>query len=275
MELFGHPGLDSGATGHGATVMALAHASREVRRVCLALDQGTLAFRPGQYVLLSTGGLAPRPYAIASLSNDPLLELHIHYRPGGMGAHAASGLRVGDRAIVWGPLGTPFPLEGDAPIVAVAEGVGLSTVGGAVLAALSASPERSVALYVGARTASELYDEQLLHWLAGRCSRFSLAICVRDGGVPGSHRRMTAAAALAADRRDLRDAVVIAAGSEAMIATVVSVALARGVHPTRIATMPFSPWSAPAPRAPRRWFGGTWRPPVAPAGLAAGTFGAD
>lgn len=275
MELFGHPGLDSGAPGHGATIMALAHASREVRRVCLALDTGTLAFHPGQYVLLSTGGLPSRPYAIASLSNDPLLELHIQHRPGGMGAHAANGLRVGDRAIVWGPLGTPFPLDGDTPIVAVAEGAGLSGVGGAVLAALSADPDRSVALYVGARTASELYDEQLLHWLAGRCSRFSVKICVRDGGVAGMHRRMAVPAALAADRRNLRDAVVIAAGPGAMVAAVVSIALARGAHPARIATMPFSAWSPRRIRQPGHWFGAARRLQSAPAGIVPGAFGAD
>ncbi len=267
MERYGHPGLDSGAPAHGAVVMALGHVSRDVRRVCLALDTGTLEFRPGQHILLSAGGLTPRPYAIASLPNDPLLELHIQHRPAGMGAHAAERLRVGDRAIVWGPIGTPFPLDGDGPVLAAADGAGLSTVGGAVLAALGANAERRVTLYVGARTASDLYDERLLRWLAERCPRFALNVCVRDGGLPGSYRRTTIQAALAADRHDLRDTVVIAAGAAPTVSAVVSAATALGAPPGRIATMPFVP-SRPEAGRLARWFGEAGRVRIPSTGLA-------
>lgn len=244
--------------------MALGHVSRDVRRVCLALDTGTLEFRPGQHILLSVGGLTPRPYAIASLPNDPLLELHVQHWPTGMGAYAASRLRVGDRAIVWGPTGTPFPLDGDGPVVAVADGAGLSAVGGAVLAALGADAERRVMLYVGARTASDLYDERLLRWLTERCPHFALSVCVREGGVPAaSYRRISIPAALAADRHDLRDAVVIAAGAAPILTAVVSAATALGARPGRIATVPFLPNQRPAGRL-ARWFGEAGRVRAAP-----------
>lgn len=261
MERFGHPGLDSGAPAHGAVVMALGHVSRDVRRVSLALDAGSLTFRPGQHVLLSAGGLRPRPYAIASLPDNPLLELHIHRRPTGLGAHAAERMRVGDRAVVWGALGCPFPLEGGAPLLAAADGAALSVVGNAVLAALGANPLRRVTLHAGATLASEVYDARILAWLVTHCPNFSLNL--RRSGA----RRVSVAASIAAARPDLRAATVIIAGTPGMVAGVESLVGIFGAPAAQVAAMPFGPDVAPG--RPHgllaRWWGGIARPWIAPA----------
>jgi len=265
MERLGHPGLDSGAPAHGAVVMAVGHVSRDVRRVCLALNTGALAFRPGQHVLLSAGGLQPRPYAIASLPNDPLLELHIQRRPTGLGAHAAERMRVGDRAVIWGPVGRPFPLENGGPILAAADGAGLSAVGSAVLSVLGADADRRVMLYVGARAASDLYDERLLRWLTERCPNFMLHVCVRDGAAADLYRQMPLGSAIAADRPDLRGATVIAAGAPNMVAGVMSAARMLGARPDRMVPMPFvphEPYSRPHGFL-TRWLGDIARPWIA------------
>jgi len=156
------------------TVAALASATADVRIVTLAPEDGRpFPFLAGQYARVAFGGLPGRDYSIASLPGQAALEFHIRDQGGGASAYAVRQLRVGERVLVRGPMGTAvLQPDHEGPILAVAGGSGLAPMRSIVESALRRGHAAPVSLYVGARTAADLYLTDHFLDLAARYPTF-------------------------------------------------------------------------------------------------------
>lgn len=127
------------------------------------------AARPGQFVMIGFGlantgaPFLPRPFSVAWRGDDGRIGLML--REFGAGTRALARLRPGDEALLLGPLGTCFRLDGAGPLVCVAGGVGLAPFLFAGSAAADAG--RDVRLVYGERFAAKVFDTDLIHSLSG------------------------------------------------------------------------------------------------------------
>ncbi len=145
--------------------------ARDVIGLHLLPDEGEprLLRLPGQYldVLLEDG--KRRPYSIAnSPQADGAIELHVrHVNGGGFTSRVSDSLRVGDRLRVEGPLGTFVPREdSERPMIFMAGGTGFAPIKAIVEHFIALGTRRSIDLYWGARSASDLYMRELAeHWV--------------------------------------------------------------------------------------------------------------
>jgi dihydroorotate dehydrogenase electron transfer subunit len=137
------------------------------RRLVLAVP-GWPGFEPGQFVMLSPGGLGsvprldpllPRPMAVYREGGaNGERHIEILFKVHGRGTALMADVGVGSRMRVVGPLGTPFPdpCDGERAIL-VAGGTGIASV--YELAAGLASRGIAVEVLLGARSADDLMGE--------------------------------------------------------------------------------------------------------------------
>jgi NAD(P)H-flavin reductase len=122
--------------------------------------------RPGQYVLASTGGLPPVPFALASAAGAARWELLVRAGEGTSGRLAS--LVPGNPFSVSLPLGNGFSLEGTEgkELLLVAAGTGLSALRPLVLHACERRGRFGrVTLLHGARSPDELaWREETATW---------------------------------------------------------------------------------------------------------------
>lgn len=98
-----------------------------VRLLGLEAPELAAAAQPGQFVMLRVdpGGdpLLARPFSVYAVEGE---ELSILYRVVGRGTRRLARLKPdGERLVVWGPLGRPFDLDLERPLL-VAGGMGLA-----------------------------------------------------------------------------------------------------------------------------------------------------
>ena len=142
-----------------AEVLAIDPLSADVVR--LRLRPATpLPYRAGQFItLLRADGLA-RSYSLASLPDDPTLELHVRVLPRGrMSPWIAHELRPGDHLRVRGPEGDCFYTLGqpEQPLLLIGTGTGLAPLYGIVRDALRAGHTGPITLLHGALTPAGHY----------------------------------------------------------------------------------------------------------------------
>jgi NAD(P)H-flavin reductase/hemoglobin-like flavoprotein len=148
-----------------------------------------LAFRPGQYVAVQVARW-PRVWRSFSIANAPrasgLLDLHVRAVPGGMVSTAlVHYVQAGD-ILLLGPARGDLTIAGDSQrdLLCIAGGTGLAPIKALVEGVITAAgqtgqpgqagqprraAQRKISLYVGARTASDLYDMRDLSLLAAAC----------------------------------------------------------------------------------------------------------
>lgn len=155
------------------TVAAIHEPAPDVRVLTLDLD-GDLHFNAGQYIQVRLpGGDATRPYSLASPpSQRRRVELHVKRSVGGQ---ATDGwifchLAVGDRISLAGPFGQfCFRPNRTEPMLLLAGGTGLAPIKSIVGHVLESGLDRTMTVYHGVPTASDLYDRQ---WFQARAARF-------------------------------------------------------------------------------------------------------
>ena len=131
-------------------------------------DGHDMAFRPGQFTMLSVPGVGE---CAISISGDPARtdRLEQTVRAVGTVTGRLHRLATGDTVGIRGPYGAPWPFDdrGDDLLV-IAGGLGLAPVRPAVLHALAhRDAHRKVSVLVGARTPKDLlFRDELLSWAA-------------------------------------------------------------------------------------------------------------
>jgi NAD(P)H-flavin reductase/hemoglobin-like flavoprotein len=135
-------------------------------------------YRAGQSISVETT-LRPRVWRTFSPANAPrsdgTIDLHVKAVPGGQLSNAlVNALMPGDVVRLGPPVGGRLTLDGDRgrPLLMLAGGTGLAPLKAVVEELAFSDTPRRVALFVGARTNSDLYDlpamermAQMLPWL--------------------------------------------------------------------------------------------------------------
>lgn len=141
----------------------------------------SVAAAPGQFVMIGFGlagidpPFLPRPFSIGWRSEDGRIGLLV--REFGAGTRRLARLRRDDEVLLLGPLGRPFTLSEDRPLVCVAGGVGLAPFLFLIPEAIRAGAD--VRLLYGERTGERVFDPDLVKRLTGLAPR----VYTEDGTV--------------------------------------------------------------------------------------------
>ncbi|MGP8065887.1 MAG: FAD/NAD(P)-binding protein [Acidimicrobiales bacterium] len=131
------------------------------------VDQPIDAFKAGQFNMLTVFGVGEIAISISSAPGAPGAIEHT-VRDVGAVSHALSQSAVGDVVGVRGPFGTDWGLASldGVDVVVVAGGIGLAPLRGAMrYLAENKSPERTVALRVGARLPDQIvFPDEIARW---------------------------------------------------------------------------------------------------------------
>lgn len=171
----------------------VAHRRREtsdvVTLLLAAIDTKELAFRPGQFNMLSAPGVGEIAISLSDAPRDDGL-LHHSIRDVGLTSHALCSVNVGDVVGVRGPFGSDWQIPehdsdlDDSEVVLIAGGVGLAPLRGAAnqLVSLLGRDAGRIFILVGARDPDQiLFGDELTAW-----SRAGAHVEVTvDRGAPG------------------------------------------------------------------------------------------
>jgi CDP-4-dehydro-6-deoxyglucose reductase len=131
-------------------------------------------WQAGQYVDVMLPGERRRSFSLANPPHDAsMLELHVRRVPGGaFSEQVFSGMKEGSLLRIEGPLGQFVYRDGDRPLLAIGGGTGYAPLKAILRQVVENGSRRKMALYWGARTAEDLYEDAWLRALAVRHPRF-------------------------------------------------------------------------------------------------------
>ncbi|MBM0237350.1 globin [Micromonospora sp. ATA32] len=217
--------------------------------------QYLLPFTPGQSIGVSHP--AVRSWRYYSPANAPradgTLELHVRAAPGGaVSSRLVYGCAVGDQIHLAAPVGDQLNLwsAGSSDLLLLASGTGWAPVKSLVEQVAAEGSRRAVALYVGARSRSELYDTDAIDKLAASYPWLTVTYVVgmdlnRAGEVTSPVDRALADG-------DWRSRHVYVCGSDEMVAHSVTSLTQAGYHPGQVHHEGFG----------KHWYGPAWRTAV-------------
>lgn len=165
-----------------ATVTRIMRPAANVACIFLA-PTDPLAYRAGQFVHVARADGLTRPYSLASVPDDPCLELHVRRAPGGaMSGYLCDVLAPGDVLWVRGPTGSCCYEEGrpTQPLILAGTGTGLAPLLGVVRDALARGHTGPITLVHGAVTTAGLYANDALTALAAQHPALRYAPCVLE-----------------------------------------------------------------------------------------------
>jgi CDP-4-dehydro-6-deoxyglucose reductase len=154
-----------------ARVVAKDKLAANVMRLKLKLPRAQrLQFLAGQYIDILVPGGKRRAFSIASPpSCEDEIELHVRHVEGGdFTGWVFDELKVGGILRIEGPLGTFFVRHDDdqRPMIMMGGGTGFAPLKSMIEDLISHQDTRPLHLFWGARTAGELYQENLIHdWI--------------------------------------------------------------------------------------------------------------
>jgi len=217
-----------------AKVESLDALTHDILRVRLRSPK-PLDFSPGQYATLQFTPEHIRPYSMAGIAGDELLEFHVRLVPGGrVSGYVRDTLRPGDAVRVSGPLGTAY-LRGrhEGPMLCVAGGTGLAPVMSIVRGSLAAGMTNDIHVYVGARSPQDVYGLDVLRTLADEYPNLHVHSIVASGA-SGNARPGLVTDAVMADWTDLSGWRSYLCGSPPMVDAAALVATRLGVLPNHV-----------------------------------------
>jgi CDP-4-dehydro-6-deoxyglucose reductase len=131
-------------------------------------------WQAGQYIDVMLPGERRRSFSLANPPHDAaLLQLHVRHSPGGAFSGEVFGsMKPGALLHIEGPLGQFVYREAASPLLLVGGGTGYAPLKAILRAVLERGAPREAALYWGARTQADLYDDAWLRGLADRHPQF-------------------------------------------------------------------------------------------------------
>ena len=198
---------------------------------CAAPDLARLA-QPGQFVMVKTSPgddpLLRRPFSIFEILRDASGQptgLSILNKKVGVGTALLYASKPGDRLSILGPLGQPWPVKETADSQEhwmVAGGVGLAPF--ATLAESFAAAKKTMRLFYGGRSASDLYYAKMFEDLGA-----TLVLTTEDGS-RGETGRVTAPLERALSARGATSVTLYTCGPTPMMRAVAALG---GAHQCR------------------------------------------
>lgn len=218
-----------------ATVVDIETLAADIRRLLLRPSK-PIAFSPGQYAQLAFTPAHARPYSMAGLPSEDLLEFHVQLVPKGrVSGYVGERLKVGDAVKVSGPLGASYLRQQHAgPVLCVAGGTGLAPVLSVVRGAVAAGMRNPIHLYFGLRSPREVYGLAWLEHLKRVHPALQVHVMVASGADPATQRRGLVTQAIAQDHASLRGWHAYLCGSPPMVETTTLVALGKGMEAAHI-----------------------------------------
>jgi ferredoxin-NAD(P)+ reductase (naphthalene dioxygenase ferredoxin-specific) len=216
-------------------VVAIEPLAPEVLRL-LIKPARSLTFSPGQYAQIAFTPAHARPYSMAGLPGDELLEFHVQLMPKGrVSGYIAGQLKVGDAVKVSGPLGSTYlRQQHTGPLLCVAGATGLAPVLSVVRGAVAASMRNPIHLYFGLRSPRELYGLAWLEHLGRMHPALQVHVVVASGADPATQRRGLVTQAIAQDHASMRGWHAYVCGSPPMVETTTLLALGKGMDAANI-----------------------------------------
>lgn len=217
------------------TVQSVEPMTHDVRRLVLKPAR-PFEYSPGQYAELRFTRELARPYAMAGLSGEPTLEFHVRVVPGGRASgYVANQLKHGDTVRVSGPLGTAYLRRRHAgPILCAAGGTGLAPVLSVVRGAIAGGMRNPIHVYVGARSARDVYALECLHLLQRDHPVLRLHVSVSSGNGHDEYRRGLVVEAIEQDLGSLTGWQAYLFGSPPMVEATALLARRKGIDAGRI-----------------------------------------
>lgn len=190
-----------------------------------------LEFAPGQYATLEFTPDRIRPYSMAGITGDELIEFHVRLVPGGrVSSYVFDTLKEGQSIRLSGPLGASYlRRRHEGPMLLVAGGTGLAPVLSILRGALAEGMTNPIHLYFGVRTSQDLYCTDRLKALAEAHPQISLHLAISNGDVPAGMRAGLVTEAIEADWSDLEGFRVYLCGAPAMVEAATIVVKRRGL----------------------------------------------
>ncbi len=227
-----------------------------VQQLELEPEDAAMAYRPGQYVLLSDVDfrMPQRSYSLANAPRpDGGVRLLVTRVPGGpTSCWVHDRLAVGETVLLNGPYGT-FVLDPGAsgPVLLLAAGSGLAPVRALAEFLLHEQRARPVTLFFSARTAADSIDHELLGAWDGQHPEFRYLRTLTR--VPGAPAHPHVPDLLGDAVGDLTGWEVYASGPPGFVRACAAAAEVLGADPARIHTEEFfadpQPWTGTAPAA--------------------------
>ena len=213
-----------------ATVAVIEPLAPDIRRLVLRPAK-PLAYSPGQYVQIAFTAQHVRPYSMAGLAGDGVLEFHVRLIPDGrVSRYIGQQLRVGDVVKVNGPLGAAYLRQQHAdPMLCVAGSTGLAPILSVVRGAVAAGMRNPVHLYLGLRSARELYGLDWLAQLRQVHPALAVHVVVASGADAATQRPGLVTQAIAQDHASLQGWRAYICGSPPMVETCMVLARSKGV----------------------------------------------
>ena len=220
-----------------ATIAAKTHAAPDI--LVLQLEPAIeFDWQPGQTIGLMNANDDVRSYSLVSRKEDYFLEVHIRVYPQGAVSGWANGLSVGDTVSFQAPTGDfVYHQEmADRPLLLIGTGSGGGVLAGLVRDALARGHRGPIQLFLGGRTADDLYlGDRLADLPSDRVTIVQAASREAMGDQPAAR-----VADLAFDRLDaLAGTEIFLCGNPDMIETARVRAMRNGAEIDRIHTDPF------------------------------------
>lgn len=172
-----------------AKVEAIEDLTHDIKRVLLRPAK-PIEFSPGQYVQLQFTPEHVRPYSMAGLAGDELLEFHVRVVPEGrVSGFIARDLQAGAAVKVSGPLGSAYlRRKHEGPMLCVAGGTGLAPILSILRGAIAQGMRNPIHVYFGVRSPRDVYGLSQLHELQSQHTSLKLEVIVASGVARGKER---------------------------------------------------------------------------------------
>lgn len=218
-----------------ATVQAVEPLTHDIRRVVLKPAK-PIEFSPGQYAQLQFTPEHARPYSMAGLAADALMEFHVRVVPDGrVSGYIDKALKPGDAVRISGPLGTAYlRRRHEGPVLCVAGGTGLAPILSILRAAIAEGLPNPIHLYFGVRSPRDIYGLDQLSDLARRHPALTVHVVVTAGGDPREQRCGLVTEAIEQDLDRLEGWRAYLCGSPPMVEAATVLARRKGIDPACI-----------------------------------------
>lgn len=218
-----------------ATVTSIESMTHDIKRLLLKSAK-PLEFSPGQYAQLQFTPEHVRPYSMASLCGNDLLEFHVRQVPDGrVTGYITNQLKVGDSVRISGPLGSAYlRRKHTGPMLCVAGGTGLAPILSIIRGALQDGMANPIHLYFGVRSSRDVYGMKWLRELQEQLPSLQVHVVVTAGTHGPGQRLGLVTDAITSDLRELHGWRAYLCGSPPMVEACTRLVQQMGVLPEQI-----------------------------------------